>query len=215
MATIAQALIDVAKSVAPEGGFFGYYDLVDALNANPAAFDRFKSTLASARAEDLEGLSKLDKQYGWIVMGAADALDLLPDDPRLFISEADAAALPDNKVLGALDSACIVNDVATVCRLAKRCDVNKLDHNGQTALCYAAGNNHGDCVRVLLDNGAEPNRVQNWGNTALHICAQSVSSKEIFRMLLAAGGDVSIRNERGESVLDLLEKHGRRDWSAG
>jgi hypothetical protein len=214
MATLAETLIDVAKSVAPEGGFFGYYDLVDALNDNPAAFERFKSTLSTARVEDLEGISKLDKQYGWIVMGAADALDLLPDDPRLFKSEADVAALPDNKVLGALCSACIVNDVATVGRLVKRCDVNKLDHNGQTPLCYAVGNNHGECVRVLLDNAASPNRVQNWGNTALHICASTVSSKDIFRMLLAAGGDVSIRNERGESALDLLEKHGRRDWIA-
>lgn len=95
-------------------------------------------------------------------MGAADALDLLPDDPRLFLSEADANALPQEKVLGALCSACIVNDQATVARLASRVDVNTFDHNKQTALCYAVGNNHPACVRILLEYGANPNLKQNW-----------------------------------------------------
>ncbi len=30
MATTAQILIEIAKSVEPEGGYFGYFDLVDA-----------------------------------------------------------------------------------------------------------------------------------------------------------------------------------------
>jgi hypothetical protein len=215
MATTAQILIDIAKAVAPAGGFFGYFDLVDALQANPTALARFKSELASARAEDLDDIGKLDEEYGWIVMGAADAMDLLPDDPRLFLSKADAAVLPDDKALGALRSACIVNDTATVARLAKRVDVNALDHNKQTALCYAVGNNHVECVRILLDHGADPNRVQNWGNTAMHICASSVSSKEIFRILVKAAGNAGICNDRGESALDLLKKHKRSDWSTG
>ncbi|HEV2296238.1 MAG TPA: ankyrin repeat domain-containing protein [Tepidisphaeraceae bacterium] len=148
-------------------------------------------------------------------MGAADAMDLLPDDPREFVSEADADALPDDKVLDALCSACIVNDVVTVSRLAKRIDVNALDHNKQTALGYAVGNNNPECVKLLLAHGADSNRVENWGNTAMHVCASSVSSKEIFKMLQAAGGDVNIKNDEGQSVLDLLKQHRRRNWSAG
>ena len=215
MPTTAQTLIEIAKSVEPKGGYFGYFDLVDALEANSAALKRFKSSLASASAAELDGIDKADEKYGWIVMGAADAMDLLPDDPRLFMSEADADALPDDKALEALGSACIVNDVPTVTRLAKRVDVNALDHNKQTALCYAVGNNHAECVKVLLAHGANPNRVQNWGNTAMHICASSVSSKEIFQMLQKAGGDVNMKNDEGQSVLDLLKQHRRRNWSAG
>lgn len=215
MATTAETLIEIAKSVEPEGGYFGYFDLVDALEANPAALKRFESRLVSAVAAELDGIDKVDENYGWIVMGAADAMDLLPDDPRLFISEADADALPDDKVLAALCSACIANDVATVSRLAKRIDVNSLDHNKQTALGYAVGNNHPECVKILLANGANPNRVENWGNTVMHVCATTVSSKEIFRMLQEAGGDVNLKNDEGKSVLDLLKQHRRRDWSAG
>lgn len=215
MATTAQTLIDIAKSVEPKAGFFGYFDLVDALHAKSDALARFKAALASARPDELDAAGNLDEKYGWIVMGAADAMDLLPDDPRLFLSEADATAIPDNEVLGALCSACIVNDQATVARLAKQTDVNALDHNKQTPLCYAVGNNHPECVRILLDQGADPNRVQNWGNTAMHICASSASSKRVFQMLVEAGGDVNIRNSQSESALDLLHRHQRRDWSAG
>jgi ankyrin repeat protein len=145
-------------------------------------------------------------------MGAADAMDLLPDDPRLFLSAKDAEAIPDEEVLGALRSACIVNDKKTVARLAKRVDVNELDHHKQTPLCYAVGNNHPDCVRLLIDHGANPNRVQNWGNTAMHIAASSVCSQETFAMLLAAGGDVNIKNDEGETTLHILKKYKRQNW---
>lgn len=213
MSAIAQQLIAFAKSIEPAGGFFGPEGLVDVLTETPGAFDRFKSILASARAEELDGLEELDEKFGWLVMGAADELDLLPDDPRLFLSKEEARSLPDAAVLGALRSACIVNDAATVARLAKRVDVNSLDHNKQAPLCYAVGNNHPDCVRILLDHGANPNLVQNWGNTPMHIAASSVCSRKIFRMLSEAGGDAQLKNERGESVLDVLKIRKREDWT--
>ena len=213
MPSLAERLIDVAQSVEPSDGFFGYFDLVDALEANPAALARFKSLLRSAKAGQLDALEETDQKYGWLVMGAADAMDLLPDDPRLFLSAADAKAIPDEEVLGALRSACIVNDKNTVARLAKRVDVNQLDHNKQTPLCYAVGNNHLDCVRILIDHGADPNRIQNWGNTAMHIAASSGCSRETFLLLLAAGGNVNIKNDEGETVLQVLKKHKRESWT--
>jgi len=213
MSPVAQKLVDLAKSVEPPDGFCDHFDLVDALEANPAALEQFKKILGSAKAEQLDALGEPDQEYGWIVMGAADAMDLLPDDPRLFLSEAEAQSLPESKVLGALCSACIVNDKETVARLAKRVDVNKLDHNKQAPLGYAVGNNHPECVRILLDHGANPNRVENWGNTALHIAASSVCSQPTFAMLLEAGGNVNVKNDAGETVLDVLRKYNRDGWS--
>jgi ankyrin repeat protein len=212
MPSLAQRLIDIAKSVEPSQGFFGHFDLVDALEEKPAALARFKSLLRSAKAKQLDALEEADQKYSLLVMGAADAMDLLPDDPRLFLSAKDAEAIPDEEVLGALRSACIVNDKKTVARLAKRVDVNELDHHKQTPLCYAVGNNHPDCVRLLIDHGANPNRVQNWGNTAMHIAASSVCSQETFAMLLAAGGDVNIKNDEGETALHILKKYKRQNW---
>jgi hypothetical protein len=39
MPSLAERLIDLAKSVEPSDGFGGYYDLVDALEAKPSALD--------------------------------------------------------------------------------------------------------------------------------------------------------------------------------
>ena len=215
MTTTSQKLIDIAKSVEPADGFGGYFDLVDALEANPAALSRFKAVLATTKAEELDGIYELDEKYAFLVMGAADAMCLLPNDPRLFLSEADALALPDAKVLGALCSACVLNDKDTVARLASRVDVNSLDHNKQSPLGYAVGNSHADCVRILLDHGANPNRVENWGNTVMHIAASTVCSRETFAMLLEAGGDVNATNDEGKTVLQVLAEFGRHDWVHG
>jgi ankyrin repeat protein len=212
MQSLAQRLIDLAKSVEPAGGFAGYYGLVDALEAKPAALVRFKALLRSAKWKQLDALLQIEKHYAWLISGAADAMDLLPDDSRLFLSAAAAKALPDKEIFGALCSAGIVNDKKTVARLAKRVDVNELDHNKQTALCYAVGNNQPDYVRILLSYGADPNRVQNCGNTAMHIAASSVCSREVFAMLLEAGGDVRIKNDEGKTVLQLLRKFKRSSW---
>lgn len=205
-------LVAIAKSIEPKGGYFGYYDFVDALEANPPSMRQFKAALAKAKPEDLDDVADADPKYGWIVMGAADALDLLPDDPRNFMTTEQAAAIPDNKVLKALCSACILNDKATVQQLAARVDVNALDHNKQCALAYAVGNNHVDCVQILLEHGANPSLVQNWGNTPMHCCASSASSKKIFRMLRKAGGSIDGKNDNGETVTDLLKQFGREDW---
>jgi len=215
MSAISAKLISIAKSVEPRGGYVGYIDLIDALEADPDSLASFKSTFASAKPEELDNVAESDEPYGWIVMGAADALDLLPDDPRNFLSEDAATAVPDHEAIGALCSACILNDKATVARLVKRVDVNALNHNQQAPLSYAIGNNHPDCVRVLLNHGADPNLVQNWGNTQMHVCASTVSSKSIFAMLVEAGGDLTATNGDGKTVTDLLAEYGRRDWAAG
>jgi hypothetical protein len=215
MPSVAQQLVALVKSIEPAAGFFGYYDLVDALEANAAVLAQFKTLLASARPDELDTAAFADDRYGWIVMGAADALDALPADPRNFLPEADAHALAPGKALGALCSACILDDRSTVLRLVTRVDPNKLDHNGQTALSYAVGNNHAECVRILLANGADPNVVQNWGNTPLHVCATTRSSREIFTMLLRAGGNVNVKNQAGRSVADELARHKRSDWVGG
>ena len=212
MALIMKQLVEVAKAVEPADGFGDYFDLVDALESNPAALARFKAILAPVKAHELDLEDEWDPDYGWFVMHAADAMDLLPDDPRLFLSEADAALIPDEAVLQALCSACIVNDERTVAQLAKRVDVNTLDHNKQFALCYAVGNNHAGCVQILLEHGADPNRVENWGNTAMHIAAQCQSSHQIFSMLINAGGDVDKKNDSGETVPQILMKYDRSDW---
>lgn len=211
MRTLVEELIAFAKSHEPAGGYFGYGTLVDLLKADSAALKEFTSFFEQATPEQLDAVED-DDTYGWIIGGAADALSLLPDDPRNFRSDAELQELSDNELLDTLCSACIVNDVNAVKHIAARIDVNSQDHNKQTALCYAVGNNHIDCVDVLLANGADPNVVQNCGNTAMHTCASTVSSRQIWRRLVEHGGDAQVKNDQGETASNLLRDVGRSAW---
>ena len=213
MSKLVESLLAFTKKHEPEGGYFGYGTLVDLLQSNPAALREFTSFFDSATAEQLDSLDD-DDEYGWIIGGAADELDLLPDDPRNFKSDDELESIPVDKLLGELCSACILNDTNAVNSIARKLDVNQLDHNKQTPLCYAVGNNNIECVEILLANGADPNAVQNWGNTAMHICASSVSSKEIWQKLVEHGGDPQTKNEEGESAADQLHALKRSAWMA-
>src|SRR3954470_1774527 len=66
MPSLAQRLIDLAKSVETSDGFVGHFDLVDALEAKPAALARFKMLLGSAKAKQLDALEETDQKYGWL-----------------------------------------------------------------------------------------------------------------------------------------------------
>jgi len=205
-------LVALAKSVEPKDGYFDGYSLIDALESDGASMNKFRSILSAATAGQLDSLEEAD-DYGYIIAEAADALDLLPDDPRRFKTTEQLESLPADQVLGELCSACILNDTNAVQFLAGRTDVNTFDHNEQAPLCYAVGNNHIECVRILLRHGANPNLVHNWGNTAMHICATSVASKDVFDLLVENGGDLTIRNDDGKTPIEAMGRKRRKEWS--
>jgi len=213
MSDTIQQLVTFAKLLEPARGYFGPETLVDLLEQDSSALNSFRSLFDGVTAEQLDHLED-QEEYGWIIAGAADELDLLPDDPRLFKTDSELAGIPAGELLGELCSACIVNDVNAVENLANRIDVNQLDHNKQLALGYAVGNNHVECVKTLLANGADPNCIQNWGNTTMHDCASTVSSKQIWQLLIQHGGNPDSQNDEGKTAIDLLRETGRSDWMA-
>lgn len=206
-------LIAFVKSIRGDRTLEDPSDLVGLLSEDVAAADRFAELMRSASAEDLDGLEDLDEEFGWLVVGAADELDLLPDDPRLFLPKVAVDGLPGGALLQALTSACILNDVRTVRDIAARIDVNQLDHNGSTALSYAVGNNHPECAQALLEQGADPNRVLKDGRTPLHRAASNACSRSLFDMLVRAGGNLEHRDDKGRSVRDVLHEFGRGAWA--
>lgn len=64
-----------------------------------------------------------------------------------------------------------------------------------------------DIVSLLLDFGADPNRQDFEGATPLHTAGLG-HNIEIVKLLVAAGGDASIRNEFGTKASDLIKKQG-------
>ena len=205
-------LIALAKRIEPKGGYFDGYSLIDILESDAASMEQFRRILSASAAEQLDGLDG-DQDYGHVIGEAADALDLLPDDPRHFKTPTQLESLPADQMLGELCSACILNDTNAVEHLAAKIDVDTLDHNKQTPLGYAVGNNHIECVRILLRFGANPNRVENWGNTVMHHCATCVTSKDVFDLLVESGGDLAIKNDAGRTPIDEMDRKRRKEWS--
>ena len=76
---------------------------------------------------------------------------------------------------------------------------------GTTALMWAAANGHGDCVRALLDWGAEVNKANSDGNTALH-CASKRGELQCVRLLAEGGADQALRNAQGKTALEVARK---------
>jgi ankyrin repeat protein len=81
-----------------------------------------------------------------------------------------------------------------------------------TALDVAALDRREDSeiVRLLLDAGADPNSLDNGGNTAL-IDACAWGNSETVRMLLAAGADPNRVTKDGSTALNTAEAYGLPD----
>jgi len=109
--------------------------------------------------------------------------------------------------------------------IEKGVDVNSRNPYGGTALMIAAKRGFSNIVKILLENGADPNAVispptdpaQTY--TALHTAAQE-SNNEIIALLIKSGANVNVATGYGEtplisaalygneSTVNVLLKHG-------
>ena len=111
-----------------------------------------------------------------------------------------------------LHCACRVGNALVISVLiAGGAHVNLVNHNGETSLNLAGsfGSKHPECIRLLLQVGADVNSQDNCGNTPLmstwspdQLTVEKATNKAAVTMLLQAGASVMLRNFRGETVLD-------------
>ncbi len=81
-----------------------------------------------------------------------------------------------------------IGDPALVERALKDgADANERDADGERALCAAAKRGHGNIVKMLLDNGADPNASGN-GDVPLYVACGN-PRLSIVELLLDAGTD--------------------------
>ena len=73
-------------------------------------------------------------------------------------------------------------------------------------LNHQAGHGRMKGVATLLELGADPNPQDEQGNTPMHRLAQRGTGREFARLLLKHGTDLSIRNVKGETPMDLAAK---------
>lgn len=102
-----------------------------------------------------------------------------------------------------LHYAALENRIAeTVERLALGDDPNLGDRQGFTALHFAAQGGSAEAARVLLDNGAEVDKVNFFGNTPLWVAvANSKGRGEMIALLREHGADPCKANKSGNTPL--------------
>ena len=78
--------------------------------------------------------------------------------------------------------------------------LNKEDKIGRTALHYAAENSCFECVKVLINHGANVDKMDNDGNTPL----QFSSHNDVITYLLKHGADPALKTSDGRTVLSHI-----------
>jgi ankyrin repeat protein len=79
--------------------------------------------------------------------------------------------------------------------------------NGRRALNWAAYNNRGPALKLLIARGASLNLTNNTGFTPVHHSAEA-GATEALEILMAAGADLTIPNGQGALPLDTARNRG-------
>lgn len=91
-------------------------------------------------------------------------------------------------------------------------DVNLDAENkyGETALLWAAGRGHIDCVKAMIAAGANLDKKCNQGDTAL-IAAAGGGHVDCVKALLAAGARLNEKNNKGDTALVAADVYGNTE----
>jgi uncharacterized protein len=99
--------------------------------------------------------------------------------------------------------------------LSGNIDLNAQDKNGYTALHFAAQYKNVDIARLLIEKGAKPDLIDDWGNTPLwRALGPSEDNAQLINLLISSGIDPTTENESGVSVISHVRKiktHPNRD----
>ncbi len=123
---------------------------------------------------------------------------LLARDPELVNAYAEDGFQP-------LGLACFFGHYDTAEYLVKAgAPINSTAHNDlkATPLHSATAGRHAKIVKMLLDQGADPNVREQNGFTALHAAAQN-DDVEIIRLLLLGGADLTLKSTNGKTAMDI------------
>lgn len=79
--------------------------------------------------------------------------------------------------------------------------VDKKDHQGHTALMMATRYDQGNIIKILLENGANPNATDGDGWTPLMFACVGDAEAETIHMLSESGADLNLKNKDGRTAL--------------
>lgn len=167
--------------------------------------------ISSLSLEDPKELSDQEFETGFLVFDLLQLNGLLPlqtmhDAPPSIVTT------ETKELIDRLMTACIYGDIPSIEAVAGRLGSNIVDHNFQTPLMYAIGNNHHESVVRLVQLGADVNLITPNGETALHFAASTLCSYSTFEYLVLNGGKIDIKDFQGRTSKDLLVLNERKNW---
>ena len=111
-----------------------------------------------------------------------------------------------------LRNAAIENDVEAFEEvIASVRDIDDADESGQTALHFAADRGSIDCLRLLIETGANVNAVDCDGIGVLQTALSAGLDVASIRLLLEAGADPDATDEDGDSPRLWVSEEGDKD----
>jgi ankyrin repeat protein len=157
---------------------------------------------------------ELDAFEAAIVGDARQLAKRLDDDPELL-----TAFSPDGWTLMHLAPWAGQPDTTRLL-LDRGADLGVVGNNGlrnqplNAAVAGPNGETRTDCVRLLLEAGADPNNRQVNGNTPLHSAAHMGDTATV-EALLAYGADAGRRSDDGKSAADYARAGGHDELAKG
>jgi hypothetical protein len=180
--------------------------------------DEFSKKIKSIEEDpDFEALFADIKSYN------TEATSVYYDDPNLMMKvskkmggvprEAKIQLDKIRKTPMTLQEACKFGDITQVQKYLAETekdkslrDVDAKDQKGITCLGYAIGANRLAIVKLLLENQADPTKVDSAGNSGLHYAA-SYGRKDMVDFLVGKGVDMNQSNTKGMTPLQCATKN--------
>ena len=90
-------------------------------------------------------------------------------------------------------------------------DVNAVNKDNVTALMLACRKRRTDAINVLLKANSDPNIVNTYGETCLHLAVRGFCSKKMIQTIIDHGADVNATNKNNMTALVIACVMGNKD----